>query len=175
MRRIVRPLVAAIAASLGVAIAIGPRSSAEELAVAEEPSLRIVGAVQTPKTYALEELRRAPATSETVYFSTGKGPVRATFTGVLLWSLLQEAGIAVDPAVKNDILRHTIAVTGSDGYRVVLSAGELDPEFGGELAILAYARDGQPLGPNGGFVRLIVPGDKGGGRNVASIVEIEVR
>ena len=168
-------LVVASAAIVALGVASGPPPSAQEAAATGSTSFRIVGAVRTSRAYAPDDLQREPATTEAVYFSTGKGAVRATFTGVLLWTLLQEAGIATDPAVKNDILRHTVAVTGSDGYRVVLSAGELDPEFGGELAILAYAQDGQSLGANGGFARLIVPGDKGGGRNVSSVAEIEVR
>ena len=175
MSGIARLLVIAGAAIAALAIGSCPPSSAQEAAPPGSTSLRIVGAVRTPRAYTLDDLQREPVTTEAVYFGTGKGPVRATFTGALLWTLLQEVGIATDPAVKNDILRHTVAVTGSDGYRVVLSAGELDPEFGGELAILAYARDGQPLGGNGGFARLIVPGDKGGGRNVSSVAEIEVR
>jgi hypothetical protein len=39
--------------------------------------------------------------------------------------------------------------------------------------ILAYDRDGKPFDA-GGF-RLIVPGDKHGGRNVQNVVQIEVK
>ena len=135
--------------------------------------VQVSGAILTPRTFTPDDLRQEPATVEPVYFSTGKGPVQATFTGVLLWSLLQEAAIKPDPDVKNDIARRTILVTGSDGYATALSVGEIDPEFGGGLALLAYARDGQPL-PDGG-VRLVVPGDKNGGRSVQDVVSVEVR
>ena len=168
-----RLLVTALVAT--AILGVGLPAAAEEPTIPESTSFGIVGAVRTPRMYTLGDLQREPATNEAVHFNTGKGPVSGTFTGVQLWALLQEVGIATDPAVKNDILRHTVTVTGTDGYRVVLSAGELDPEFGGELAIVAFARDGQLLGANGGFARLIVPGDKGGGRKVASITEIEVR
>jgi DMSO/TMAO reductase YedYZ molybdopterin-dependent catalytic subunit len=138
--------------------------------------IEIAGAVQNAATYRLSDLQAEPATTEAVYFNTGAGPVSATFTGVLLWTLLQKAVIKIDPSVKNDILRHAIAVIGTDGYSPVLSAGELAPNVGGELAIIAYAQDGKPLGPDqGGFARLIVPGDKVGGRNLSSVARIEVR
>jgi DMSO/TMAO reductase YedYZ molybdopterin-dependent catalytic subunit len=89
--------------------------------------------------------------------------------------LLQEAGIKTDPAVKNDIVRHIVTVTGSDGYGAVLSLGEIDPEFGGDQAIVAFAQDGKPLDEKSGFARLIIPGDKTAGRAVSGIATIEVK
>jgi len=96
------------------------------------------------------------------------------YTGALLWDLLQAAGIKTDPNVKNDILHKIIVVTGSDGYESAFGAGEIDPEFGDNQIIIAYAADGQPLGAEG-FAKLIAPGDKAGGRYVSNIVTIEVR
>jgi len=56
----------------------------------------------------------------------------------------------------------------------VLSAAELDPEFGAEQALLAYAKDGKPLtGP--GFARLILPADKSAGRAVSGVIRIDVQ
>jgi Oxidoreductase molybdopterin binding domain len=98
-----------------------------------------------------------------------------TYTGVLLWTLLQEAVIKVDPGSRNDVMRHTIVVTASDGYATVLSAAEIDPEFGGEQAIIAYAKDGQPLADKRGFARLIIPTDKSAGRAITGIATITVR
>jgi DMSO/TMAO reductase YedYZ molybdopterin-dependent catalytic subunit len=137
-------------------------------------SFTIGGAVQTPRTVTLADLQKQPATTEAVYFSTGRGPVNASFTGVLLWTLLSEAGIKTDAAVRNDGLRRSVVVSAADGYSVILSLGELDPEFGAAQALVAYAQDGKPLGDSG-FARLILPADKGGGRNVMRINAIEVR
>jgi hypothetical protein len=91
------------------------------------------------------------------------------------WTLLQQAVIKLTPGVKNDILRHTIVVTGSDGYAVVLSVGEIDPKFGGDRAIIAYSMDGKPLRHGRGPARLIVPTDKAAGRAVSDVVSITVR
>jgi len=77
--------------------------------------------------------------------------------------------------VKNDILRHTVVVTGSDGYTAVLSVGEIDPKFGDDRALIAYAMDGKPLARKRGFARLIVPTDKSAGRAVFGIASITIR
>jgi len=143
-------------------------------AIAPSPSFTIGGAVQHPRTLALPDLQKEAATTQTVFYVTGRGTVSARFTGVLLWTLLNAADVADDPAVKNARLRRTVVVTAADGYSVALSLGELDPAYGAAQALIAYAQDGKPLGPSG-VARLILPADKDGGRNVARIASIEVR
>ena len=66
-------------------------------------------------------------------------------------------------------------VTGADGYQVVFGWGDLDPDFGAAPILLAYTRDGQPMGDRQGMARLVVPGDKRGGRHVNRLTRIEVR
>ena len=90
---------------------------------------------------------------------------------MLLWALLAEAG-GIDDSEKGAELRHTIKITGRDGYRVVISTGEIAPDFGGKRAMLAYERDGKDLGQAG--LRVVMPGDKRGGRFVRDVVRIEI-
>jgi DMSO/TMAO reductase YedYZ molybdopterin-dependent catalytic subunit len=124
------------------------------------------GAVAHGKTFDLAALKALPAVTETV------GGV--TYTGVSLWDLLDaQAGIVTDPAVKNDILDKYVVATGSDGYKTLISMGEIDPDFGNQPDIVAYAADGQPLGANG-FARLVVPGDAKAGRWVSNLVDLQV-
>lgn len=138
-------------------------------------SISIGGAVEHPQSVSLAALKREPATTETVSLMTERGVLAASYTGVLLWTLLQEAVIKSTSGVKNDILRHTVVVTGRDGYTTVLSVGEIDPKFGGDRAMIAYAMDGKPLSKNRGFARLIVPTDKSAGRAVFGIASITIR
>jgi len=107
------------------------------------------------------------------YFAAG-AVTSQSFTGALLWDLLQSVGVIVDPNIKNDILRRIVIVTGSDGYQSTFGAGEINPTFGGSQIMVAYAANGQPLGQDG-FARIVVPGDKAGGRFVSNIAKIEVR
>jgi hypothetical protein len=94
---------------------------------------------------------------------------------VSLWTLLTDAGIVTNPAIKNDILNYYVLATGSDGYEAIFSLGELDPMFGGTGLpdLIAYAVNGGPLGPDG-FARVVVPGDNFGGRYVSNLVSLEV-
>lgn len=138
-------------------------------------SISIDGAVEHPRSLNLADLRNEPATTEAVSLKTGRGLLTGRFTGVLLWTLLQQAVIKVSPANRNDVMRHTIVVTSSDGYSTVLSVAEIDPEFGDEQAIIAYAKDGQPLSDRRGFARLILPADKSAGRAISGVSSITVR
>ena len=82
--------------------------------------------------------------------STGEGiAIReeaGKFSGALLWTLLEKA-VLIDGPGKGALLRHVITVIKRDGYAVVLSAGELAPNFEGKAVILAFAKDGRPLKP----------------------------
>jgi hypothetical protein len=107
-----------------------------------------------------------------VTFETDKGEKSGHYTGVLLWSLIEKAGLT-DIAAKNAALRHTLLVTGRDGYAVSLAVGELDPHYEGKSVIVAYAGGNPPASIDA--PRLIVPGDKHGGRSVRDVASIEVR
>jgi O-glycosyl hydrolase len=109
-----------------------------------------------------------PAEHADVSHQTDHGPVRASFTGVLLWSLIGAAG-GID-AAKSPELRHAIRITAKDGYVVVTSSGEIAPDFGAKGVIVAYQRDGKPLDD----FRIIMPGEKHGGRNVRDVVLINI-
>jgi DMSO/TMAO reductase YedYZ molybdopterin-dependent catalytic subunit len=137
--------------------------------------LSLSGAVQTPGVFTLSSLESLPATTETVTYLAGGTPVTATFTGVSIWTLLTDAGIVTDPAIKNDILNYYVLATGSDGYEAIFSLGELDPMFGGTGApdLIAYLQDGMPLDADG-FARVVVPGDNFGGRYVSNLVSLQL-
>lgn len=138
----------------------------------------VSGAVAKRTVFDLRRLERrfSPAQENVTYFA-GNSVVTESFTGVLLWDLLNNppvSGIVTNPSIKNDILHKVVIVTGTDCYQSVFGAGEIDPSFGGSQIMVAYATGGQPLG-NQGFARIIVPGDKAGGRFVSNIARIEIR
>jgi len=143
--------------------------------VPHSDSVAIKGAVDHPKTLALADLQHEPQTTVTVFMHTGHGTLAGAFTGVSLWTLLQEAGVTMEKGKKNDLIHHTVTVTGSDGYDAVLSLPEIAPEFGGDQAVIAWQQDGKPLESGEGFARLIIPGDQAAGRAVGAITTIEVK
>lgn len=133
---------------------------------------RLGGKVAQP--LALDEalLRSLPVQTLDITFETGKGPVFGHYTGVLLWALLQKAEPVDDPG-KNSGLKHTLLVTGRDGYSVALAFGEIDPDYEAKRVIVAYAGGDPPA--SFAALRLVVPGDKHGGRSVRDVVSIEIR
>jgi len=74
----------------------------------------------------------------------------------------------IDDSGKSAESRHAIGITAKDDYVVVTSTGEIAPDFGGKAALVAYERGGKPLDD----FRIVMPGDKHGGRNVRDVVSI---
>ena len=134
-------------------------------------AVTLTGKIARPGPLTLDALRKLPAQQVQVSFQSERGTTNAAFTGAPLWSVLQEAGGLTDTE-KSGPLHHTLKVSGRDGYFVIFSTGELAPDFGGEQAILAYQQNDQKLGGTG--FRLVMPGDKLGGRNVRDVVAIDV-
>jgi DMSO/TMAO reductase YedYZ molybdopterin-dependent catalytic subunit len=103
---------------------------------AAAPVLSLEGLVKRPQQVSLENLRRLPAERVQVSFQTERGMQESSFTGVRLWALLAEAG-GIDDAAKGAEFRHIIRITGRDGFVVVISTGEIAPDFGGVPALIA--------------------------------------
>jgi hypothetical protein len=133
--------------------------------------LSLGGSIKHPQRFDAEALRQLPAETVQVSFQTERGPPTASFTGVRLWALLDQAG-GIDDADKGAALHHLVKITGQDGYWIVISTGEIAPDFGAEPAMIAYQRDGAPLGGTG--FRLVIPGDKHGGRSVRDVTAITI-
>jgi hypothetical protein len=132
--------------------------------------------VENPDTYTLSTLQALPAVQVTATYKAGGTPVTDTYTGVSLWTLLNDAGLITDPTIKNDVLRQYVEAIGSDGYAAIFSLGEIDPMFGGQEDLVAYADTLGQLGPDGedGFARMVVPGDSAGGRYISNLVALKV-
>ena len=164
-----RTVRAAVAALLALAAASGFAQTSTTVTVR--------GTVQTPTTYGLPALQALPATTQTDTFSSGSTPQTHEYTGVSLWTLLNNAGIVTNPAVKNDVLNKYVVATGADGYRSVFSLGEINPSFGNRADLVAYAETvngaSQPLGGDG-FARTTAVGDVRGGRYVSNLVSLDV-
>ncbi|HXQ52452.1 MAG TPA: molybdopterin-dependent oxidoreductase [Stellaceae bacterium] len=135
------------------------------------PALLIDGLVKRSLHLTVAELRSLPAVRREISFRTDHGDRKASYVGALLWDVIQHAG--VDDPAKWGELRHVMAVTGKDAYLVMFSLGEIDPNFGNAPVIIAYEQDGHPIGD--GALRLVVPGDIHGARDVRDLIHIELR
>jgi hypothetical protein len=163
-------LVTGVVAATGVAGANG--TDVHQARAGSPGSFAVVGNVKHRLVLNSAVLALLPQHEETLTFLAGSTPETHTFKGPLLSDVLNLAGPKFDPAVKNDKLRHYVTATGSDGYQALVAYGELDPDFGGKEILLAHTQDGQSLADLG--PRLVVPGDKRGGRYVSNVVRVRL-
>jgi hypothetical protein len=126
----------------------------------------VTGDVAHAQTFDLASLQALPSVQRSVGTST--------YTGVSFWDLLNDVGISTDANVKNGVLRKYVVATGSDGHRAAFSLGALDPAFGNEPDIVAYAVIGALL-TGSGFARVVAPDDVKAGRFVSNLVSLEVQ
>jgi molybdate transport system substrate-binding protein len=140
------------------------------------PEVAVTGLVGSPRSFTRDDLMQLPAETVNVSFQAGQGTTQANFTGTRLLNVFDAAGGEKLPTDGNNAkLRTTVMITGADGYQVALGWGELDPEFGAAPILLAYSQDDKPMGDKQGMARLVVPGDKRGGRYVSTVKSIEIR
>ena len=148
----------------------GPGGPAEQLLLSGDVA---DPTIVTPETLAA---LNNSVTMTATYVSSHEGTITDTYTGVSLWTLIEDAGLLTDPHVKNDLLNFIVVGTGSDGYRAIISVGEIAPQFGNQPVLVAYADTIGHLGPGGraSAMQLVVPGDTQVGRYVENLVSLEV-
>lgn len=135
-------------------------------ALAADP-VTMTGTIKTPLTLDNAMLSAMPVASVSMSYGTSN----TTYTGVLVWDLLQKAELVAGDG-KNPELRHTLLITATNGYAVAVALGELDPSYGNKQVMLAYrSTDGSASFDH---LRLLVPGDVRGGRAVRDVAKIEV-
>jgi DMSO/TMAO reductase YedYZ molybdopterin-dependent catalytic subunit len=139
---------------------------------APDSTLVIEGAVLHAVHLAEADLRHFPRTEERVSFEGEHGQTTATYGGVKLWTLLEQTG-ALQQSKPRDRVAKVLFATGRDGYTAALALAELDPAFEGKPVLIADAADGHPAVDGG--LRLVVPGDRRGGRSVRDVVRIVLR
>ena len=161
----------AIALATLLALAAGARAAG--------PTDHVVvdGGVATPGSYDLARLDTLAQVTQTDTFTSAGSPQTHVYSGASLWGVLNDAGIVVNPAVKNDVLDKIVVAQGSDGYKSVFALGELSPSFGHLASIVAtsetIAGTTAPLGADG-FARVTAPGDGKGGRYVSNLASLTV-
>lgn len=118
---------------------------------------------QAPAAPTAEVLPFDPAQLEgfeKVEVRTTEDGKTVTYTGVALASLLEKhsKGSATMPGLRT-LSDAVLLVRGLDGYQAAVSAAAVAMDPKGARYLLAVARDGKPLDPGQGPVRLLVPDD----------------
>ena len=134
------------------------------------PSISVSGDVKQPLTLTAADLAAMPRAKAV----TDNNGVQTMYKGVWLSDVLKKAGVPLGPGLRGPALAGYVLASASDGYQVVFSIGELDPDMTDSQFLLADTVNGKPLfGENGPF-RLVIPKDKRGARSVRLLSKIEV-
>lgn len=145
------------------------------LAAAADPAppavLTVGGLVEAPRTFSAGDLQALPRLT---IEATDHGGARVRFEGVALAEILKAAGAPLGDKLRGPQLSKFLLVAAADGYRAVFALPELDPGFSATTVLLADRRDGQPLGPEEGPVRLVVAHEKRQGRWVRQVQTLTV-
>ena len=96
------------------------------------------------------------------------------FKGVMLWTILDSAGVTLGKDLRGENLAKYVLVKATDGYEVIFSLPEIDPEFSDEIILLAYEVDGKPLAASEGPFRLVVPQDKKHARWIRQLNSVQI-
>ena len=134
------------------------------------PSVAVTGAVSQPLSLAAADLAAMPRATAT----TSSNGTATTYEGVWLADVLKKAGVPFGAGMRGPALAGYVLASASDGYQVVFSLGELDPDMTDEQFLLADKANGKPLSGQNGAFRLVVPKDKHGARSVRMLTTLNV-
>ena len=93
------------------------------------------------------------------------------YSGVPIIDLLTRLGVPSSPRGKD--LRLYLVAAGSDGYAVVYSAAEVNPDVHDATVLIADTEDGKPIAADGPL-KLVATGEKRPARWVRNLVAIKV-
>ena len=146
-------------------IDLRPRLETKKLPELFSPSISVKGLVKKPMT--IKDLSSFPKTEIPVRQGQCKGYHGIQkFSGASLKKITESAGINAD---RDSIL----LVSGPDGYRTLVSYGELFLSSGGDRIMIADRLDGNPLKHDGNFY-LIFPDDLTPDRKILAVSTIEI-
>ncbi len=97
-----------------------------------------------------------------------------TYRGTLLATVLDSAGVTLGKELRGENLVKYVVVRAADGYEVIYSLAEIDPELSSSVVLLATHVDGSPLPKGEGPFRLVAPNDKRPARWIREITSIKV-
>jgi DMSO/TMAO reductase YedYZ molybdopterin-dependent catalytic subunit len=134
--------------------------------------LKIGGAVSTPLTLTVADLKSMPRT--TLHVTNPHESKSESYEGVLLGELLRRAGVPQGDQLRGKLMTTYVIAEAEDGYKVVFSLAELDSGIANSEVLVADTVAGAPIDPNRGPFRLVAPHDKRPARWVRMLKSITV-
>jgi DMSO/TMAO reductase YedYZ molybdopterin-dependent catalytic subunit len=157
--------------SVALTLLLSFAAFAQEAATPASTTLIIGGDIPTPLTLKVEDLAKMPR--QTIVLTEADGS-KTEYEGVALVEILKRAGAPVGKGLRGNALASYVVAKAHDGYQVVYSLAELDPELTEGRFIVADKRDGKPLFGYQGPFRIVAGTDKAAARSVRMLDEIDV-
>lgn len=133
-------------------------------------TLKVGGDVTTPLTLTLADVKAMPRTRVEI---NQDGRV-VTFEGVLVGEILKRAGAPVRGDLHGTALTTYVLASAADGYQILFSLAELDPELTKNDIIVADSVDGKPLVAGQGTFRIVTPKDTRASRGIRLLDRLDV-
>lgn len=134
--------------------------------------LRIGGDVPTPLTLSASDLKKLPR--KTLKVLNPHENKTEVYEGVAVEALLRRAGVPQGTNMRGVAMASYVVAEATDGYRVVFSLAELDPDIVDSEMIVADTQDGAPLGPKQGPFKIVAPHEKRPARWVRMLKSLTV-
>jgi hypothetical protein len=100
---------------------------------------------------------------------------KETYSGVRLADLFTKLGAPLGKELRGKAMVSYIKASAPDGYAVVFSLAEIDPEFHSGEIIVADQMNGQPLDARSGPFKLVATEDKRPARWVRNVTTLELK
>lgn len=124
----------------------------------EAPKLLVVGEVDPSFKLYDADWKNLPRTTIRAKEKDGK---EVAFEGVLLRDVLKQAGVKLGdkPTHRERLLLYVVAEA-TDGYKILFSLQEIDPDVSDKVILIADRADDKPLAAKDGPLRIVVPDEK---------------
>lgn len=164
-----------LAALMAVGV-VGGAGIFRHLLAGEEPGrpdkgLTVKNGSETSVAVTPEVWEKLPRTSVKVQGQEGE---TTTYEGVLMAEVLKLASAPLGKELRGKMLARYVFVKAADGYRVVFSLPEIDPEATTQVVLVADRRDGKPLDGKEGPYRIVMGAEKKRARWVRQVIQISV-
>jgi DMSO/TMAO reductase YedYZ molybdopterin-dependent catalytic subunit len=140
------------------------------LMLAQPATLTVSGDLPSPLTLTIQDLDKMPRETVTVSEKDGS---KVSYQGVPLREVLTKAGLPFAKQLRGKTLASYVVAKAHDGYEVVFTLPEMDPDFANESILLADKRDGKALSETQGPLRLVCANDKVGACSVRMLEKLE--
>lgn len=134
-------------------------------------TLTVTGGIPVAASFHAADLASMPRQTIEVTATDGS---KDEYEGVPVIELLKRVGAPSGPKLRGKALTTYVVGKARDGYQVVYSLAELDPDITQGRFIVADKRNGQALSDSRGPLRLVTGSDKEAVRSIRMLEVLEI-